>query len=102
MAGGESLADLLRRFRRAAGLTQEELAERAGLSPEAVGALERGTRRAPYRDTVGRLADARGLDQAERAALQSAAKRRRGGADRSGPRPEPVVGRDGVANPPPL
>jgi transcriptional regulator with XRE-family HTH domain len=35
---------LLKRHRHAAGMTQEELAERAGLSPRAVGDLERGVR----------------------------------------------------------
>ena len=42
-ARGEGpFGDLLRELRAAAGLTQEELAARAGLSPNAVGALERG------------------------------------------------------------
>ena len=49
---------LLKRYRIAAGLAQEALAERAGLSAEAVSALERGWRRTPYRDTVRTLADA--------------------------------------------
>jgi transcriptional regulator len=35
-----------------AGLTQEELAERAGLTPPAISALERGARTRPYRPTV--------------------------------------------------
>ena len=37
----------LRRLRVAAGLSQEALAERAGLSAQAIGALETGKRR-PY------------------------------------------------------
>ena len=41
--------DLLRQHRSAAGLTQEELAERAGLSPDAISLLERGERRRPHR-----------------------------------------------------
>jgi transcriptional regulator with XRE-family HTH domain len=44
------------RRRRAAGLTQEGLAERAGLSARGVSDLERGARRAPQRETVRRLA----------------------------------------------
>ena len=36
--------DELRRLRTAAGLTREQLAERAGLSPKAISALERGER----------------------------------------------------------
>jgi class 3 adenylate cyclase/WD40 repeat protein len=59
-------AELLRRARRAAGVTQEELAERAGLSARAISALERGVNRAPRRDTLDMLADALGLDAAER------------------------------------
>ena len=48
----------LRRARLAARLTQEELAERAGLSPRGISDLERGTRQAPRLDTAERLADA--------------------------------------------
>ena len=52
----------LRHFREAAGLTQEALAERAALTPNAVGALERVTRlsRGELARELGRaLADAR-------------------------------------------
>ena len=38
----------LRRHREAAGLSQEELAERASVTAAAIGALERGDRRRPY------------------------------------------------------
>jgi predicted ATPase/DNA-binding XRE family transcriptional regulator len=69
-AAGESFASALRRLRRAAGLTQEELAERAGLTAKAVSALERGERRRPYPHTVRALADALTLGDADRAALQ--------------------------------
>lgn len=64
---------LLRRYRLAAGLSQEALAERAGLSSDAVASLERGRRTAPRADTVARLAGALGIDPTERAALVSAA-----------------------------
>jgi predicted ATPase/DNA-binding XRE family transcriptional regulator len=53
--------DLLRQYRVAAGLSQEDLAERAGLSPNGVSALERGVRQRAYRGTVCALADALGL-----------------------------------------
>jgi predicted ATPase/DNA-binding XRE family transcriptional regulator len=66
----------LRRLREAAGLTQEELAARAGLSPNAVGALERGARRRPYPHTVRSLAEALGLSESERAALLASVPRR--------------------------
>lgn len=49
---------LLREHRRAAGFSQEALAERAGLSVGAIAALEQGIRRAPHRDTVDALAHA--------------------------------------------
>ena len=73
-------ASLLRAHRRAAGLTQEELAERAGLSPRAVSDLERGARRAPRRATVDLLTAALNLDQQERSALAASVLRARGRA----------------------
>jgi predicted ATPase/DNA-binding XRE family transcriptional regulator len=66
---------LLRRYRVAAGLTQEELAERAGVSARGISDLERGARRAPYRGTIARLADALRLALPERAAFEAAAGR---------------------------
>jgi predicted ATPase/DNA-binding XRE family transcriptional regulator len=56
MGFGESL----RRYRIAAGLTQEELAERAGLSTRGIQDLERGARQSPRQATVRRLAAALG------------------------------------------
>ena len=73
---GPSFGALLRSLRKAAGLTQEELALRAGLSPNAVSALERGTRRHPYPHTVRSLADALGLPEERRAALLGAVPER--------------------------
>jgi predicted ATPase/transcriptional regulator with XRE-family HTH domain len=70
-----SFGALLRNHRRAASLTQAELAERAGLSWRGVTDLERGARRTPHRDTVARLAAALGLTDEERAALETAARR---------------------------
>ncbi len=67
-------ADLLQRYRRAAGLTQEELAERAHLSVRGISNLERGVRRLPQRGTVVLLADALGLQAAERGAFEGAAR----------------------------
>jgi predicted ATPase/transcriptional regulator with XRE-family HTH domain len=64
---------LLRQRRRTAGLSQEALAERAGLSTDAIAALERGRRAAPRADTLARLASALGLTSAERAALIASA-----------------------------
>lgn len=73
-------AALLRRYRLAAGLSQEELAERAHLSVQAIGALERGIRRAPYRATVDLLAGALGLTAEQREQFRAAVSRRRGAA----------------------
>jgi len=66
-------AELLRQYRMAAGLTQEELAERAGLSSRGVSLLEHGNRQ-PYRDTVRRLADALVLTEEESARFAAASR----------------------------
>lgn len=72
MAGRhESFGERLRVHREAAGYSQEQLAARAGLSPNAIGALERGERKRPYPDTLRRLADALDLSDDARAVLSS-------------------------------
>ena len=63
----ETFGELLRRYRLGAGLSQESLAERAGLSADAISYLERGRRTAPRPETLTALATALGLAQAERA-----------------------------------
>jgi non-specific serine/threonine protein kinase len=63
--------DLLRQFRLAAGLTQEALAERAGLSVHGVQKLERGVTR-PYRDTLQRLLAGLRLDDDDAARFVAA------------------------------
>ncbi len=70
-----SFGERLRRLRETAGLSQEELAERAQLSAKAIGALERGDRRRPYPSTLRQLAAALELDDAARADLFAAAGR---------------------------
>ena len=67
--------DLLRQHRLAAGLTQEELAERAGMSARGISDLERGARSHPHRETVRLLADALGLSGAARSTFVRAAPR---------------------------
>ena len=64
---------LLREFRVAARLSQEALAERARLSAGGISVLERGTRRAPHRDTVSLLAAGLELSPTDRARLEAAA-----------------------------
>jgi predicted ATPase/transcriptional regulator with XRE-family HTH domain len=76
--GGASFGDLLRELRAAAGLTQEELADRSGLSPNAIGSLERGQRKRPYPHTVRALADALNLGEEDRASLLAAVPGRTG------------------------
>jgi predicted ATPase/DNA-binding XRE family transcriptional regulator len=74
-----SFGPLLRRFRLAARMSQEELAERAKLSADSISALERGRRRAPYRETIRMISDALGLSEEGRAQLEAAAKAGRSG-----------------------
>src|SRR5919107_1101901 len=70
----------LRRLREAAGLTQEELAERAGLRARGISDLERGARNRPYPHTVRSLADALELAENERSSLFAAVPKRGGAA----------------------
>ena len=84
---------LLRQLRSARSLTQGELAQRAGMTAKAVGLLERGERRRPYPHTVRALADALGLDDAQRAELIDTARDRTSPA--SAPR-DPTVPVPGV------
>ena len=74
--GPGAFAGALRGLRESRSLTQEELAERSGVTAKAIGALERGERRRPYPHTVRSLADGLGLDDGERAGLLSAVPRR--------------------------
>jgi transcriptional regulator with XRE-family HTH domain len=105
-AGSISFGVALRRLRLAAGLTQEALAERAGVSANALSELERNPARTPRFDTVALLADALGLDPEGRVQLLAAA--RPDPALRTSPSPPgrvpdalprhltPLFGRDGV------
>ena len=67
--------ELLRHYRIAAGLTQEELAERSGLSTRGTSDLERGARRLPRKDTLELLLRGQELPPADQMALVSAARR---------------------------
>jgi predicted ATPase/transcriptional regulator with XRE-family HTH domain len=58
-----SFAGLLRWLRAEAKLTQEELAEAAGVSPRSVSNLERGINRTAHKDTAVLLAGALGLSR---------------------------------------
>ena len=72
-AGGSAFGELLRSHRLEAGFSQEILAERARMSARGIGALERGDRRTPQRDTVALLADALSLRGEMRRAFEAAA-----------------------------
>src|SRR5215469_838190 len=76
---------LLRRARRAAGLSQEALAERASLSVDAISALERGLRRAPHAETLELLARALQVGPEEWAAWEQTTRGRRLPSDEDGP-----------------
>ena len=97
--GVDSFATQLRQLRERAGLTQEELAERAGVTVHAVSALERGTRTRPYPHTVRSLAAALRVTDAEQTALVRAVPSRRAepttGSEPGGPAavppPRPVA-----------
>ena len=67
---------LLRELRVAARLTQEELAEAAGLSPRTVSDLERGVSRRAHKDTARLLADALHLIGPARARFEAVARAR--------------------------
>ncbi len=72
MAGRTALGGLLRRWRMAVGLTQEQLAERAGVSARAVSDLERGVHARARRSTLDRLAVGLGLTPAQQEELLAA------------------------------
>src|SRR5262249_55661578 len=69
-----SFGALLKQYRRARHLTQEALAEQAGLSTKAIKSLERGVRQRPHPDTVGRVAQALSLSAEEQVHLEMAAR----------------------------
>jgi transcriptional regulator with XRE-family HTH domain/tetratricopeptide (TPR) repeat protein len=81
---------LLQRYRMLAGLTQEELAERAGYSANYIGKLEQDQRELPAA-AADRLAEVLGLADQDRAALRAARERRQGGRELSA---RLLVGRD--------
>jgi transcriptional regulator with XRE-family HTH domain len=83
-----SFGGLLRQLRAEARLTQEELAEAAGLSPRSVSDLERGVNRTARKDTAELLAEALGLDGASRESFVAAARGR-------GPAEDVLAARDG-------
>src|SRR5689334_10637460 len=78
--GPTTFGALVRQYRQAAALSQEALAERAGLSTDAISVIERGKRGAPRPETIALLAQALALSTEERAALIASARPRSGTA----------------------
>ena len=76
MEPGLRFADLLRQLRTEARLTQEELAEQAGLSPRSVSDLERGINRTARKDSALLLAGALKLTGPAQEAFVAAARGR--------------------------
>ncbi|MGC2408246.1 MAG: tetratricopeptide repeat protein [Candidatus Cybelea sp.] len=91
---------LLRRLRLAAGLSQEALAERARISAKAVGSLELGIRRAPYRETVDQLLAALNATPEDCAQLAASADRARSRRPRAVPEPVAVAPKTNLLLPP--
>jgi predicted ATPase/DNA-binding XRE family transcriptional regulator len=96
---GSRLGETLRRLRQAAGMTQEELAARAGISARAVSDTERGLRTAVHADTARRLAAALGLAGEARGTFEALARGRPAGEPPALPAstlpevPTPLLGR---------
>ncbi|RLP90618.1 XRE family transcriptional regulator [Micromonospora sp. BL4] len=95
-AGRSGLAELLRGHRRAAGLTQAELASRAGVGVRTVRDLERGRSVRPQRTTVELLAAALELTGPARTAFLAAARGQAGGES---PRPDATLAALAVTGP---
>jgi transcriptional regulator with XRE-family HTH domain/tetratricopeptide (TPR) repeat protein len=75
---GDSFGATLRRFREACGLTQEELAERSGLTARAISDMERGRSTRPYWRSVRMLTDALELTGQTETEFRAAAMSSRG------------------------
>src|SRR5512143_1708733 len=93
-----TFGSLLQQYRRAARLTQEALAERAGYSPNYLSMLERGVR-VPGLVTVDLLAEALKLPPSDRAALEAAAQPARPETEAAPVYPAPdLIGREQEAS----
>ena len=86
-------AELLRQLRAERGLTQEELASAAGISPRTISDLERGINQTPRRATAELLANALRLPEPRRDQFMTAARKRPGTTPAAGLRLRVGVGR---------
>lgn len=90
--GPSAFGARLRSSRVSAGMTQEMLAARSGVSVDAISALESGRRQRPHPSTVAMLADGLALDAEERARLAAATR-----LDRRAVAQPPSAGKAGVS-----
>src|SRR5579859_3262561 len=72
---GKAIGALVRRVRQRAGLTQEEVAAKTGLSVRAIGDLERGLTTKPHRSSLELLAEVLELPEPTRAQLIEPSRR---------------------------
>ena len=91
--------ELLRALRLHAGLTQRELADRAGLSAGAIRDLEQGRTRSPKRDSIEAIAAALKLSDQDAGKLHTAAKAHRTATDSISAGPSAGALRIGVLGP---
>jgi predicted ATPase/DNA-binding XRE family transcriptional regulator len=89
------LAELLRQYRTEAHLSQEELAERAGVAARTIGDLETGVALSPHAITISLISEALGLDAQRRETLRSASRRRGLAVSRELPEAVTLIGREG-------
>jgi multiple sugar transport system substrate-binding protein len=88
-SGAGAFGKCLRRLRREARLTQQMLADRSGISVDAISAHENGRARCPHPETVGLLANGLGLGPVAREALMAARRDERPRPPRpAGPLPD--------------
>ncbi|MBM7773271.1 transcriptional regulator with XRE-family HTH domain/tetratricopeptide (TPR) repeat protein [Actinokineospora baliensis] len=81
----EDLGALVRKRRERARLTQEELAEQAGISVRAISDIERGVAKSPQRRTIAALAGPLQLSEVELGGLLATAKAARPRAELAAP-----------------
>ena len=85
MTEKNSFRTLLKHYRQAAGLSQEALAARAGISARAISDLERGINRTPRYDTLELLSSSLSLSAQQQALFQAAARPEMASAAPTGP-----------------
>ncbi|MGB6517581.1 MAG: tetratricopeptide repeat protein [Candidatus Cybelea sp.] len=88
------LAELLRQCRTEAHLSQEELAERAGVAARTIGDLETGVSLSPHAITISLISEALGLDAQRREALRAVSRRRGLAVSRELPEAVSLIGRE--------